>query len=164
MDPVNLVGPAITAAIPQVIGTVIPNPATGAPLLPCPIADPDDPCPRRVPGALALAFGIDPASVLPRNAVCVPAETPRGGACAFVPNVQRVYERPDALELVLSEWDEGEELLGYGEASPLFSVLEFGGACERDPIDVDLPGQSGYLGPVREDPFPTLPPPFGDTP
>jgi hypothetical protein len=168
MDPVNGVGPAITAAVPQVIGTVIPNPVNGAPLFSC---DPDaavDPCLRTARGAIVGAYGVPRDEILARNLVCVPASTSQGGACAFVPNVHRVYERPDGIELVLSEWDANEDTLHaadpgyYGEADPFYPLLASADACVRDELYV--PARIGYLGPVREDPFPGLPAPFGDTP
>jgi hypothetical protein len=92
--------------------------------------------------------------------LCAPATTAAGGACALVPNFLRAHERPERLEVILSDWDSNEEYLGLGDADPLFPLLEQGGACEREELYV--PPRVGYLGEVREFPDLDLPLPFGD--
>lgn len=102
-------------------------------------------------------------AIAPRNFVCVPStERREGGACAFVPNFHRVHERPEGIEIVLSDWSRDEQLLGRGTADPLVDLLEVAGVCDRSAA---LPSPVvGYLGSVFEVPPVGTPLPFGDSP
>jgi hypothetical protein len=79
-----------------------------------------------------------------------------------VPNFHRVHERPEGIEIVLSDWSRDEQLLGRGTADPPVDLLEVAGVCDRSAA---LPSPVvGYLGSVFEVPPVGTPLPFGDSP
>ena len=171
--------PSLTTAIPAAVGQVVRLGPALPPLLGCAVGGDSTECPeaaRRLfePRASdprecrTTCFGsncirVCRGAIADRNFICVPnVERREGGACAFVPNFSRVNERPEGIETVLSEWSYDEELLGRGEADPLFGLLQVGGARQRS--EGTASPVVGYLGSVFEVPPPGAPLPFGDTP
>ena len=157
----TMVAPLVTQEIPRIIGQEVRVPGTTIPALPCRLDEPDE-CGDQLRDLIDgfPTLGVAAEDILDRNAVCAPSTTTAGGACALVPNFLRSHQRPEGLEVILSDWDANEEYLGLGDADPLFPLLQQGGACEREELYV--PAQFGYLGQVREFPDLSLPLPFGD--
>ncbi len=172
---------ALGAAIPGVVGQVVRLDPSLPPLFECtpgeaptqcaedardlfePRPTSPNPCRSLCFGTPRQCISVCRGAIQDRNFTCLPSdEHDDGGACAFVPNFYRAHERPEGIEIVVSEWSADEELLGRGVADPLVDFLAVAGACDRT-----TPRPSprvGYSGAVFEVPPLGTPLPFGDEP
>ena len=97
-----------------------------------------------------------------------------GGACALVPNFSRVYERPEGVELVLSEWGEDDREYNASHVpDPLYPLLVQNPSTCDVPVSASGPATyrvqstatvGGYMGTIFELPPQGTPLPFGDHP
>jgi hypothetical protein len=113
-------GPAVEGAFVENLSQPL-----GETEVPCIGRDPESTCLEIIRAGLRSGVGgrapnLPAAAALSaRNARCV--QSAGRSVCRFVPNVQRIHNRPDGLELVFTDL----------RSDPHYSLLESGGVCAR---------------------------------